>query len=356
MKGDLMISAYQSAAPMIEALLDPTPALEDSVTYDITAWNLFQIHGVRGYGVKERLTGLAFSSSKSRDNVFDEKHVSYVFKPDTKSVHFVNQVLKAGYLVVYNDKEVGFGGKKYEPGHLWIMKKKGSWDALRTLVNQANIQVEGINTYRSELGADLGSTHFIEINPTRIAVVVDGSFDVNQQGELAYYLTQKMELKPSFIPLNQVKRANLSEYSHLIFPNTRSLEFSKSETILLEDYVRKGGHIMLMENAASSIKDKELGLLAKDLNDSTSAAVAYEDSERNEISKTLTGNLIEANLEKTHPLGFRIQRNQVILINQVENLVLPNHHWKSILSTDKSSKYYGFMGAKVKGKLDHSMF
>jgi hypothetical protein len=156
--------------------------------------------------------------------------------------------------------------------------------------------------------------------------------------------------------LNQVKRADLNEYSHLIFPNSRSLEFSKTETVLLEDYVRKGGRVLLMENAASCIKDKELALLAKDLSDSTEAAVAYEDAERNEISKTLTGNLIEANLEKTHPLGFRIQRNQVTILNQVENLVLSNNRWKSILSTDKSSKYYGFMGAKVKGRLDHSMF
>jgi hypothetical protein len=355
-KGDLMISAYQSAAPMIQALLDPTPALEDSVTYDITAWNLFQIHGVKGYGVKERLIGVDISLSESKDNVFDEKQVSYVFKPDTKAVNFVNQVLKAGYLVVYNDKEVGFTGKKYEAGHLWVIKKKGSWDALRILAYQAKIHLEGINTYRSESGADLGSTHFFEINPTRIAVVVDGSFDVNQQGELAYYLTQKMQLKPSFIPLNQVKRASLNEYSHLIFPNTRSLEFSKTETVLIEDYVRKGGRVLLMENAASSIKDKELALLAKDLSDSTEAAVAYEDAERNEISKTLTGNLIEATLEKTHPLGFRIQSDQVIVLNQVENLVVPNIRWKSILTTEKSSKYYGFMGAKVKGKLDHSMF
>ena len=355
-KGDLIVSAYQSAAPIIQALLDPTPALEDSVTYDITAWNLFQIHGVRGYGVKERLTGIEFSLSESKDNVFDEKQVSYVFKPDSKAVNFVNQVLKAGYLVVYNDKEVGFSGKKYEAGHLWVIKKKGTWEALRTLANQANIQVEGINTYRAESGADLGSTHFIELIPTRIAVVVDGSFDVNQQGELAYYLTQKMQLKPSFIPLNQVKRASLTNYSHLIFPNTRSLEFSKSESALLEDYVRKGGRVLLMENAASSIKDKELALLTKDLSDSTEVAVAYEDAERNEISKTLTGNLIEAKLEKSHPLGFRIQRDHVIILNQVDNLVLPNTHWKSILTTDKSSKYYGFMGAKVKGKLDHSMF
>ena len=51
-----------------------------------------------------------------------------------------------------------------------------------------------------------------------------------------------------------------------------------------------------------------------------------------------------------------LRRNQVTILNQVENLVLSNNRWKSILSTDKSSKYYGFMGAKVKGRLDHSMF
>jgi len=70
--GDLIISAYQSSALLIQALLDPTPVLEDSVTYDITAWNLFKLHGIRAYGVREKLNAIAWNEVEWKDNVLDE--------------------------------------------------------------------------------------------------------------------------------------------------------------------------------------------------------------------------------------------------------------------------------------------
>jgi hypothetical protein len=355
-KGDLAISAYQSAAPMIQALLDPTPVLEDSVTYDITAWNLFQIHGIRAYGIKEKLSVTTYTEVGFKDNPVSENQVAFVFKPSSTSVAFVDQLIKLGYLVVFNDKEVGFEGNKYAPGHLWVLKKRGNWDALRLEANKNQVQLVGVSTFRADFGADLGSPHFIQVNTSRIAVVVDPSFDVNQQGELAYYLTTKMKLNPSFIPFASLFRANLSNYSQVIFPNSKALDLSKNQKTLLDDYVRKGGYVILFEKAVSMISDKELALNVKDLTDSSDNNTSYEDSERHEISKTLSGNLILANLEKSNPIGFRINRDQVIVINQAEQLVSKHPLWKSILSTPTSNTaYFGFLGNRVKSKVDNSL-
>lgn len=352
--GDLLISAYQSAAPMIQALLDPTPVLEDSLTYDITAWNLFQIHGIRAYGLKEKVSSVTYSESSFVENQVHENHVAYVFKSSTESSSFVNSLINAGYLVVYNDKKVGFEGQSFEPGHLWVLKKRSSWDGLNQLANIAQVKLVGINSYRSQEGADLGSAHFVHIKSSHIAVVVDGSFDVGQQGELAYYLTRQMQLNPSFIPFSQLFKANLSTYSHLIFPNSKSVELSKSQQTLLDDYVRKGGRVILFENSFRLV-GKDLMLKEKDLTDSTEVQVAYEDSERHEISKTFTGNLLEVQVEKSHPIGFRVNQANMLLINQADQLIIPNVKWKAILQTSEKPVYFGFMGSKVKPKVSNSL-
>lgn len=352
--GDLLISSYQSAAPMIQALLDPTPVLEDSLTYDITAWNLFQIHGIRAYGLKEKVSSVAYNESRFVENQFQENHVAYVFKPTSQSSVFVNSLLKAGYLVVFNDIKVGFESQTFEPGHLWILKKRGTWERLNQLAASAHVSLLGINSYRSQAGADLGSEHFIHVKPSHVAVVVDGAFDVNQQGELAYYLTKHMQLNPSFIPMAHVFKANLSAYSHLIFPNSKSIDLSKSQQTLLDDYVRKGGQVILFENSGSLV-GKDLVLKEKELSDSTEVQVAYEDAERHEISKTLTGNLLEVQVEKSHPLGFRVNQSTLLLINQAERLINPTVTWKTILQTNDKPNYYGFMGNKVKPKVSNSL-
>ena len=354
--GDLVISAYQSAAPMIQALLDPTPALEDSVTYDITAWNLFQIHGIRAFGLKEKVGASAYVEHAFNENRADEALVAYVFKATQRSAAFVNQLLALGYQVSYNDKQVSFQAQTYSPGYIWVLKKRGQWDNLVQLANKEQVSLVGIQTFRSDEGADLGSTHFLFVKPIKVGVVVDGSFDVNQQGELAYYLTKQMQLSPSFIPLNQVFRAKLSAYSHLIIPNAKSIDLSKSQQVLLDDFVRKGGRVILFEKSMQVITDKELALKEKDLSDSLSALVTYEDVDRYEIAKTLTGNLLEVQVEKSHPLGFRLQQNRLLLINQAELLVEPNTKWNSILKTNNKLVYHGFMGSLIKPKVVNSSF
>ncbi len=353
--GDVLISAYQSASPIIQALLDPTPMLEDSVTYDITAWNLFQVLGVRGYGLKEKVNAVPYVASNFIANESAESHVAYVFKPSSTSSAFVNAVRKTGLLVVFNDKSVNFDGQTYEPGHLWVLKKTGSWEKLHQLANASQIKLSGVSSFRSEQGADLGSVHFKHVNTSRIAVVVDGTFAVSQQGELAYYLTNKMLLNPTFIPFNQLFRANLSSYSHLIFPHAKSVDLSKSQQILLDDFVRKGGQVILLEKSVNLISDKEVALKEKDLSDSSTVQVAYEDMERHEISKTLTGNLVEVQLDKSNPMGFRIGQKSMLIINQAESLMYPHARWKSILKTNEKPVYFGFMGNLVKPKIGNSL-
>lgn len=51
----LFINARQTSSALIQALLDPSIVLEDSLTYDITAWNLFQLNGLKAFGLAEEI-------------------------------------------------------------------------------------------------------------------------------------------------------------------------------------------------------------------------------------------------------------------------------------------------------------
>ncbi|NJO86942.1 MAG: hypothetical protein HC821_02565 [Lewinella sp.] len=53
--GDLLISAYQPRAILTQVLFDPVPRLEDSVTYDITAWSIPEAFGLLAYASTQRL-------------------------------------------------------------------------------------------------------------------------------------------------------------------------------------------------------------------------------------------------------------------------------------------------------------
>ncbi|HBQ61347.1 MAG TPA: zinc carboxypeptidase, partial [Balneolaceae bacterium] len=50
-EGDYVISTYQPKGTLVRVLFDPKPELADSLTYDITAWEMHYAYGVDGYAI-----------------------------------------------------------------------------------------------------------------------------------------------------------------------------------------------------------------------------------------------------------------------------------------------------------------
>ena len=53
--GDLIVSAYQPRSVLTQVLFDPSATVEDSVTYDITAWSIPLAYGLETYATTNRL-------------------------------------------------------------------------------------------------------------------------------------------------------------------------------------------------------------------------------------------------------------------------------------------------------------
>ena len=69
----LFINARQTSSALIQALLDPNIVLEDSLTYDITAWNLFQLNGIHAFCPEIRRVIKLFRCSIWTDYPIDYK-------------------------------------------------------------------------------------------------------------------------------------------------------------------------------------------------------------------------------------------------------------------------------------------
>ena len=53
--GDMLVSAYQPLAILTQVLFEPNPALEDSLTYDITAWSIPHARGLKAFATKTKI-------------------------------------------------------------------------------------------------------------------------------------------------------------------------------------------------------------------------------------------------------------------------------------------------------------
>ncbi|MFM6913514.1 MAG: M14 family zinc carboxypeptidase [Aquirufa sp.] len=291
----ILIPAKQSSAPLVQALLDPTIALEDSLTYDITAWNLFQLNGIKAYGTNENV----FSEVKIDSEIIAmtdwDKHMAYSVNPsNNKFIHlFIDAAMKAGVLVSFSD--VQSGELLLSMANVTEENRQKFFKSIEGM----HVVMTPLDSYRSKTSYDLGSSHFKPIFIPKIAVIVDPANDVNQQGELAYFLTQKYGFKPSFIPSTQLFKSNLFHYTHIIYPDGKHAALSNTNSILLTDWVKKGGKLILMEGARKILDDKDI--VAKE--DTARHTSTYAMRERAELSNTTSGNMLQVEVEKTHPLA-----------------------------------------------------
>ena len=174
---------------------------------------------------------------------------------------------------------------------------------------------------------------------------------LNQQGELAYFLTVKYGFKPSFIPSTQLFKANLFNYTHLIFPDGKHAPLSSANLILLQDWVKKGGKLILFEGAHKILDDKDL--VVKE--DTAKHTCTYAIRERAELSNTTSGNMLQVEVEKTHPLAFRIDESSMYILNQITDFVNLPKDYTPILKTSSKPTIMGFVGANKKAQLANSL-
>ena len=344
----LLIPAKQSSAPLIQALLDPTIALEDSMTYDITAWNLFQLNGIKAFGVNENVFTVVKDYEGERLLDLDTSvHVAYIATPKVPSLtqQLIHSAIQIGALVTFSDVQNG--------EIIILFTHVNNADRVKFLqkMEKLNIFLESLDSYRSKTSYDLGSTHYKPIFIPKIAVVVDPANDVNQQGELAYFLTQKYGFKPSFIPSTQLFKSNLFNYTHIIYPDGKHAVLSNTNSILLTDWVKKGGKLILMEGARKILDDKDLAVKE----DTAKHTSTYALRERAELSNTTSGNMLQVEVEKTHPLAFRINDSSIYVLNQVTDFVKLPKDFTPVLKTSSKPNIMGFVGANKKAQLANSL-
>lgn len=71
---DIVINAYQPKSVLTQILFEPNPALNDSITYDITSWAMPYAYGLEAYASEARINAgteyakAAFVANQSNSN------------------------------------------------------------------------------------------------------------------------------------------------------------------------------------------------------------------------------------------------------------------------------------------------
>lgn len=362
---DILISGLQPKSTLIDVLFEPQPKLVDTATYDITAWALPYVYGLSAYAVKDKLPVTPFVKKEPIVNQPGEVYGYVIPWEGLRSARVAAQLLQQGVKLrfAYTDFEVN--KRLFKRGALIVLKTSNAavkdrlWQLTAAACNAQQVESFAVNSGFVDKGNDFGSSSVAYMKPPRIGLFTGEGTVSYAAGEVWFFMEQDLNYPVTLINVNDFGRVNWNELDVLIMPDGNySFLSNKAQAGELDNWIRRGGKLIAMENAVAQLAKDGYGIALKkdeddsvaDKNEPYNALKRFGTAERDYISGTTPGAIYKVQLDNTHPLAFGYPDYYYTLkmddrfYNFIEDGwnvgVIKRDNWVS-----------GFVGAKLKKKL-----
>ena len=365
--GDLIVSANQPKSVLTQVLLDPSSSLEDSLTYDITAWSLPYAYGLQAYASTQSFAAdesLLFIQTKERRIV--NNAYAYVIPADgLNSIKIASRLIDAGVTARVNQLPITFSGRQYERGSI-IITKADNKSLQPDLVQVINIAIEDnrteiveLQTGFAESGKDLGSSSMALLKQPKVLTVMGERVNSNAFGQVRYFFDQVIDYPLTVVDIDRLGRIDLNNYNTIILPDGY---YSISDRLKeLSSWVSAGGKLIAMGNMTNRMADTEEFSLASEVEEGKKKEVEkenkqadlaarynhYSESERKSISSFVPGAIVKLKLDPTHPLSFGLGEYYFSLRTSSTHFPLQTDA-VNVARIPKDPMTIGFIGSNVR--------
>ena len=374
---DIVISAYQPHAVLAQILLDPESELNDSATYDITAWTLPYAYGLNAFASKERLDVTVQPYSKTFQMLQKpaERPYGYVAAwKDLNNAKFAIALLNSGVKIRVATTSFDVGGKTFPRGSL-VITRGDNQDVGERLDREITVtalknnqELTSVTTGFMDFGPDFGSSKFTLMQKPNIAIIQDDDVDNNSYGQMWYFFEQDLNTSVTQIKLPDLMRDKISGFNVICMTDGSYSNLDAAKLDKIRSWVNDGGKLILIGEALAAFEDKkgfELTKFAvkkdKDAAEESETAMAlkhrflhYDDYERDALSESVPGAIVKVNLDNTHPLAYGMS-NIYYSLKTSSNAYQPLKNSYNVGVMDEKSKPIGFVGYRAKQNLSGSM-
>ncbi|MBP4141906.1 hypothetical protein J3S90_08830 [Flavobacterium sp. P4023] len=369
---DLIVKVDQQKAVFTQVLFEPNQKLNDSLSYDITAWALPLAYGVEGYALKNSIAIKTKATIEVVEKSVPEKVYAFHIPWNNRISAQVLSLLHQNNIKVRAAmKKAVFVDITIEPGGLLVTKGDNPKiaDFEKTITDLIKIKTDYnyISTGFSSNAKDVGGENFTLLTAPKIVLLSGKGVSSTEFGAAWFYLQETVDYPVSVVEVNNFNRIKLFDYNTLILADG-DYNFSEEQQKKLSEWIKSGGKVIAMNGALSLFDGKEgyaLSPFASEedkLNSEKEEEDAvlkerfldYQETERRDISKSIPGAIIENTLNKTHPLSFGLgdkyyslktdDRTYSLLKDAINVAYIP-----------KDYKSYGFIGNGMKKKLTNTV-
>ena len=373
---DIVISAYQPKSVLAQVLFEPNPALNDSITYDITSWAMPYAYGVKAYALDTRLdpSGTYVSPLVATAKVTGTPVAYLAPWQGTRDAAFLAALLNKKIRVRYAEYPFTVEGKSYPAGTLIITKGGNEWVANFDQTVQEAAAALGIplNTTQTgyvDQGKDFGSPTVRVIQAPKVGLVGGAGTSSLNFGEVWHFFEKDLKYPLSSLEASSMGNADLSKYNVIILPSIYSSALSASAQSKLTDWVKAGGKVIAIDGSVNLFANKEgFKLKTFDTEEEKKAAEKasqelakkerlepYIEGKRLDISGGTAGAIYEIKMDETHPLGYGTGGTYYTLKNNSSRFAFLSGGANAGIIASNDAYRTGYIGYKIKSRMGQSL-
>ena len=361
-ENDLLVSSAQPKAALIKVLFEPVSRLSDSATYDITAWSLPYVYGLQTYASKEAVAGKNAGATFVKNNFVTNSYGYLVNYNSLSDGRLLAGMLADNMKVRFAEKDFVYAGITYNKGSLVILGKgnENKIQSFLQLANHLNNKVTMVTSGFMESGFDFGSEKLHQLKKPLVAMVTGSESSENAAGEIWHLFDETLDYPLTQINAEDLRINNLKEVDVLIIPNGYYKMLGDKDAVAeLKTWVRQGGKLIVLENAAAALAEMDAGIKLKKEDDKKEEAgkndvyanlKKYENRERDGIINNVPGAIYKVELDKSHPLAFGYSSFYYSLKMNGNIFEFGKDSW-NVGVIKKEKQVAGFVGSALKQKL-----
>ncbi|MBZ9613692.1 M14 metallopeptidase family protein [Rheinheimera maricola] len=336
------VPLQQAQYRLVKAMFSTEKVFPDNTFYDVSAWTLPHAFNISFMPLRREPAASDLTSDwQNRPSPAPARTAgsyAYAFSWQDQQAPLLLQALLAEKLIMRSAMSAftattSHGEVNFAAGSMVLaagLQQQPDWFArLQRIQQKFNIPIHSIRSGLTPAGSDLGSHNFAVVSLPKVLLIAGPGISSTEAGEAWYNLERLAGLSPSLAEPQQLKKLQLSHYSHIVLPDG-NYGWQDAEVKQLQQWLEQGGVLWGHKRAAAWMA--KAGLLQAGVwqGDEMSSLIStdnlsYQDKEVLAGKRRIAGAIYQAELDLSHPLTFGFTRATLPVFKNSTMLLQPSN-------------------------------
>ncbi|WP_414715980.1 M14 family zinc carboxypeptidase [Stenotrophomonas rhizophila] len=210
----------------------------------------------------------------------------------------------------------------------------------------AGMRVQALASGQSRSGIDLGSDSVKALRKPAVALVMGEGVSATEIGSAWFVLDQQVQLPASKLDPAQLGKVELDRYTTIVLAGGTYTGVDAAAVAALKRWINAGGSLVTYGTAARWAIEQKLAdeVLGEDEKEPDAARRAFGDQRDIAAIERVSGNILSAQVDTSHPLGFGLPRTQLAINKENGIRFKPSRNpFSTVVRVDETPRVNGYL-------------